>query len=276
MSAMYQSRNFVSDTEDGFLSHLPPDTPVFHYNPQCDLQSLMPPVSPHDCFVVIKAFPSKALDELDEQLPGRLDYSLSLQTLILKMPSHPHEEAASRFEFLLMGLARQMKVTRQIFCLGATRIDGEDRKKQADRAWSPIRQGHQFPTLALEVGYSQTAEKFQRDIAWWLRASKGQMRMGITIDIKRGSGNIEIKSWVPTMSFPQNASTAPQVTQRILMKKGGNGQKPTIQGGDLIIPFQSLLLIEPREGEGDFVIAQDMLLYEFAELIWAAIEEGNA
>jgi hypothetical protein len=33
------------------------------------------------------------------------------------------------------------------------------------------------------------------------------MRMGITIDIKRGSGNIEIKSWVPTMSFPQNAST---------------------------------------------------------------------
>lgn len=100
--------------------------------------------------------------------------------------------------------------------------------------------------------------------------------MGITIDIRRGSGNIEIKSWVPTMSFPQNASTAPQVTQRILMKRGGNGQKPTIQGGDLIIPFQSLLLIEPREGEGDFVIAQDMLLYEFAELIWAAIEEGNA
>lgn len=55
-----------------------------------------------------------------------------------------------------MGLAHQMKVSRGISCLGTTRIDGEDRKKQADRAWSPIRQGHQFPTLALEVGYSQT------------------------------------------------------------------------------------------------------------------------
>ncbi|KAJ6190929.1 hypothetical protein N7519_000950 [Penicillium mononematosum] len=100
--------------------------------------------------------------------------------------------------------------------------------------------------------------------------------MGITIDIKRGSGNIEIKSWVPAMSFPQHASTAPQVAQRILIERGGNGQEPTIQGGDLIIPFQHLLLNEPREGDWDFVITQDMLLHEFAELIWAAIEEGNA
>jgi hypothetical protein len=273
---MYERGDIVSDTEDVFLSHLPPDTPVFQYNPQCDLQSLMPPVSPHDCFVVIKAFPSKALDELDEQLPGRLDYSLSLQTLILKMPCHPHEEAASRFEYLLMRLAEQMMATRRISCLGATRIDGEDRKKQADRAWSPIRQGHRFPTVALEVEYSQTAEKLQRDIAWWLLESKGRMRMGITINIKRGSGNIEIKSWVPAMSFPQHASTASQVAQRILMKRGGNGQEPTIQGGDLIIPFQYLFLNEPREGEGDFVFTQDMLLHDIAELIWATIDEGNA
>jgi hypothetical protein len=37
-------------------------------------------------------------------------------------------------------------------------------EKQADRAWSPIRQGHQFPTLALEVGYSQTAEKCEETL----------------------------------------------------------------------------------------------------------------
>jgi hypothetical protein len=106
------------------------------------------------------------------------------------MPSHPHEEAASRFEFLLMGLARQMKVTRQIFCLGATLLMHATTKQYL-------------------FGI------FQRSVNIRLR------ELMLEIDVLA-------ESWVPTMSFPQNASTAPQVTQRILMKRGGNGQKPTI------------------------------------------------
>jgi len=112
-----------------------------------------------------------------------LDYSLPLQTLILKLPSWPHEEAAGRFEAIITCLAAQLKVTRRISYLGATRIDG--------------------PTVALEVGYSeQSTAKLGKDITWWLRESKGWTIMGITIDIKRGSGNIEIKSWVCQMQLP--------------------------------------------------------------------------
>ncbi|KAJ9377102.1 hypothetical protein DTO063F5_8449 [Paecilomyces variotii] len=291
MSPVYGNESIMSDAENEFLSHLPPNTPVFRYDPQCSLESLLPPISPYDCFVVIEAFPSEVIDELDEQLPGRLDYSSQLRTLILKMPSQPHEEAAGKFEGVLTVLATQMKVFRQLHYLGATRVDGKDRKKQADRAWMPVRQGGQFPTVALEVGYPETAAKLEKDITWWLHASKGRVKMGITIDIKRGSGNIEIKSWV-TEPVPQhiyitmhqrqvvdrrcNTQSPPQITQRILIKKGKNGQEPTITGGDLVIPFKSLFLTEPGEGESDFVMTEDMLVHDIAELVWAAIENEEA
>lgn len=280
------------DTEDGFLSCLPPDTPIFHYDPQCSLESLLPPALPYDKFVVIEGCPSVVLDDLDEQLPDRLDYSPSLETLILKMPSRPQEEAAGKFEAMLTALATQLKVNRRISCVGATKIKGDDPKKQADRAWMPVRQEGQFPTVVLEVGYSGSSAKLERDITWWLHESRGQMKMGITIDIKKGSGNIEIKSWVPAMPFPQhvyitthqrqvvdrrcNQQVPPLVSQKILVKKGRNGQEPTITGGDLTIPFQFLLLTEPGEGEGDFVFTEDMLLHDIADLVWASIEKAEA
>lgn len=73
-----------------------------------------------------------------------------------------------------------------------------------------------------------------------------------------------------------NTQSPPQITQRILIKKGKNGQEPTITGGDLVIPFKSLFLTEPGEGESDFVMTEDMLVHDIAELVWAAIENEEA
>ncbi|QKX63458.1 uncharacterized protein TRUGW13939_10628 [Talaromyces rugulosus] len=281
-----------SDAEDEFLSHLPPDTPVFYYKSQFRLESLQPPESPYDSFVVIKAFPPELLDHLDEKLPGRLDYSLSLKVLILKMPSRPHEAAAEEFGAMLTTLANHMKVRRQISYLGSSRVDGEDRKKQADRSWAPVRTQGKFPSVVLEVGYTETAAKLERDIAWWVRQSEGRVKMGITIDIKRGSHNIEIKSWIPARPFTKhvrltasnrqvvNRDTSLQpplrIAQKIVIKKGGNGKEPTIEGGSLIIPFKSLLLCEPGEGEDNFVFTEDMLIHDIADFIWVAIEKEEA
>jgi hypothetical protein len=50
-----------------------------------------------------------------------------------------------------------------------------------------------------EVSFSETTLKLERDIAWWINGSKGEVRVGITIDIKRGSHSIEIKSWTPEL-----------------------------------------------------------------------------
>ncbi|OOQ83541.1 hypothetical protein PEBR_35430 [Penicillium brasilianum] len=295
MSYAYLSEGVVSDEEgvEPFLAHLPSDTPIYCYNRQCVLESLFPPWSVEDRFVVLKHFPADILAKKEEQLPGRCDYSPSLQILIITMPSQPHEEAASSFEVMFMTLAREMKVYRRIAAWGSTRVDTPDRNKQADRSWGPARLRSRFPTVALEVGFSETTAKLEKDIAWWINGSNGQVRLGITIDIRRQSHDIEIKSWIPSFDRSRqhayitaggrkvvdrqiNDPPPPRMNQKIHLRRGKDGSSPSIEGGALTIPFRALLLDDPGEGEGDFVFTADMLLHDFAERIWFAIDNAES
>lgn len=149
-----------------FLAHLPSGTPVYCYNQQCAMEGLFPPYSVEDSFIVLKHFPAEILAECEEQLPGRCDYSSSLQILIITMPGQPHVEAASSFEAIIVILAQEMNVNRRIGKCGRTLVDTPERNKQADRSWKPARQGREFPTVTLEVGFSETTLKLERDIAW--------------------------------------------------------------------------------------------------------------
>jgi hypothetical protein len=276
-----------------FLAHLPPDTPVYCYRDYRDLETLPTPDSIGDSFVVVTGIPSELFDELDEQLPGRTDYSPSLQLLIVKMPSLPHEEAASRLEAMIMQLAFQMKVQRRISLCGATRVEGPDRQKQADRSYKPAQQGREWPTVAVEIGYSETRMKLEKDSIWWINASQGQVLQTVTLDIKQGTGNIEIISRVPALPIlPRQLAVsargrhiftrsighlpAPRINHRITIKRGQGGANHVITGGDLTIPSATLLLYEPGEGEGDFVITADALLHQVAEPIWDAIDDTEA
>lgn len=294
MSRVYQSESVVSEEGAGmFLAHLPSGTPVYCYSKQCAIGSLVPPYSVEDSFIVLKHFPAEILAEDEERLPGRCDYSPTLQILIITMPSQPHEEAASSFESMVVMLAQEMNVNRRIAKCGATRVDTPERNKQADRSWKPARQRREFPTVALEVGFSETTLKLESDIAWWINGSKGEVGMGVTIDIKRGSHSIEIKSWSPafepslcniyiTAGGRQVAGRRmenpppPQMTRRILITRGRDGSSPTIKGEPLTVPFHTLLLDQPREGEGDFVFTAEMLLHDLAEPIWDAIDDAEA
>lgn len=47
------------------------------------------------------------------------------------------------------------------------------------------RQVRKFLTVALEVSFSETNVKLEKDIAWWINELKGEVRIGVTIDIKK-------------------------------------------------------------------------------------------
>ncbi|KAJ5406880.1 hypothetical protein N7465_008164 [Penicillium sp. CMV-2018d] len=194
---------------------------------------------------------------------------------------------------MIVTLAQEINVYRRIAKCGAALVDTPERNKQADRSWMPARQAREFPTVVLEVGFSETTLKLERDMDWWINGSKGEVRMGITIDIKRGSRSIEIKSWTPAFepSLRNIYTTAgdrqvidrriedpppPRMSQRILITRGRDGSSPTIEGEPLTIPFHTLLLDEPGECEGDFVFTAEMLLQDLAEPIWDAIDEAEA
>ncbi|KAJ9491316.1 hypothetical protein VN97_g1952 [Penicillium thymicola] len=113
------------------------------------------------------------------------------------MASQPHEQAACKFDAMINSFADEIKVSRRLTSYGATRIDTPERNKQADRSWKPTRKRRKFPMMALEVNVSETTTKLEKDIAWWINGLEGEVRIGITIDIKRRSGCIEIESWTP-------------------------------------------------------------------------------
>jgi hypothetical protein len=268
-----------------FLADLPPETPVHRGYSKTWLMRNRPPQLSDSYFVVFTNVEKGIIDT--DNLPGRLDYSVPLKTLILKMPGLIHEEAAGRFDSMLGNAASEIGVWRLISFRGATRSETPDRDKEADRSWAPRylrgQAARQWPSVALEVGYSESTQKLHRDIAYWINYSNGQVKQAITIDIKN-SGAITIASWVasytPTTtvvtqsgrnSAPSADSRPPPIkTQEIKISRGrGN---PTIQGGDFVIPHSSLFglasEIEPR----DFIFTAEMLLQDFAEFVWEAID----
>lgn len=209
------SSNAKSHETELFLAYLPPETPVFSYHDYQNLETL--PTG--NSFVVVKDFPPWTFREKDELLPGRAEYSPSLQLLILKMLSNPHETAARSFETSLMEVASRMGVCRRILQCGATHYDGRDRTKEADVSFKPfLYSSRQWPTMAVEVGWSETRAKLEKAIIWWIQNSHGDVKQGITIDIKRGSGNIEIISWVPTMSISPNRVQISSRGRQVLSK----------------------------------------------------------
>ncbi|KAI2722764.1 hypothetical protein CBS147332_3693 [Penicillium roqueforti] len=283
----YQSEGVVAEEgANPFLEHLPLDTPVYSYNRQCPMESVFPPSSVKDRFIVVKNFPPDVFSQ-HEELPRLCDYSRLFQILIIKMSSGPHEDAATNFNYMIMALAQDMSVRRQLRSWGSTRVDTSDRRKMAANGWGPRGPPRGFPTVALEVGFPGPTVKLENDIAWWINGSNGDVRIGITIDIQ-DSDSIEVKSWTAFEPPPHsNYTTAsgrrvfdggtndppPRVVQRVFFKRGRDGAGPTVEGKGITLPFRDVLLDTPGEGEGDFVLTSQKLLEDLAELIWDTIDQ---
>ncbi|PGH22954.1 hypothetical protein AJ80_03003 [Polytolypa hystricis UAMH7299] len=208
-----------------FLEHLHPDTQEYKY---LGFSSLLEAVSKeYDRFIVRSCSPyviitdigPDEVDDHEESIPGRADYSPSLQLLILSMVSLPHEEAAGVFDRLVGTKATQMMIHRILSIRGRTHTKTSEREKQADCSYGPRHLppggSTQWPTLALEVAFPESREKVKKDVAWWLNRSAGDVLRAISIDIKRPSGNIYTTLWKRGMATNQCPNPDPEALQEI-------------------------------------------------------------
>jgi len=65
---------------------------------------------------------------------------------------------------------------------------GNSRDGKPDNSWFALRiqGGHDiWPTLIMEVGYSQSEVNLKRDAMWWLTTSGGQTQFVIIVKVKR-------------------------------------------------------------------------------------------
>ncbi|EFQ98958.1 hypothetical protein MGYG_01970 [Nannizzia gypsea CBS 118893] len=263
-----------------FLAGLPQDTNEYRYLGQEHAEMIVKReytrfVEEHKSpYVIFTHVPPSEIDMIDNRSLGKLDYHHSLRILLANMPCLPHEEALSLFGNLVLLKANKMQVDRLIRYRAATTTKTRERDKEGDISWAPRwlppGRSKQWPTVALEVGYSESREKIKHDIAWWLYSSNGDVLMAVSIDIKRTSGNIYITLWergvMPTRNHP---NPDPKVVGEVKLFRGKNGRPARVEGADLVVPFKYILLRSPdrSQGEGDFTFTKAELL-QLAETIW--------
>ncbi|KAH8689851.1 hypothetical protein BGW36DRAFT_432817 [Talaromyces proteolyticus] len=191
-------------------------------------------------------------------------YSITHELIIVKMESHTHAHAHSVFNALLIRkLVTMNDHDKDIRYFASAHVQGDDRKKRADQIYQPKRlprhRSRHWPSLVLEVGYTEGQRKLESDINWWITQSNGDVKSAVTIAVNPRVKQIVICQWYG--NNPQ------QRVYRNALSQNDQGAIQTSNPNPLVIPFAHLFLRQPSGNEQDitFTIAE---LKELAKNVW--------
>lgn len=195
-------------------------------------------------------------------------YSATHQVILFKMESHTHALAHRTFDHMLHDKLRDMgNMQDQIRPFGAAHVQGEDRKKRADESYLPKRlpraRNNHWPSLVVEVGYSEVQRSLEGDVEWWSTESDGDVKAAITIAVDPRVKQMIICQWNGTEMVYRNVISR-EYGQRI--------QNTNVN--PLVIDFERLFLRASQEVEKDIVFSINEL-NSFAEEVWEVEFEGQ-
>lgn len=261
------------------LDHLPPHTNTYVYESLDQFTSVLSAETKRlqqdrdnlSQFLVFAHVPNNTFEQ-DLQAPASdlprytLDaYTAHDNLLIVKMKTGPHEAAHEAVRTLLIGkLAHMGHAERGLYGLGQKTVEGNQRAKEADLSYIPARlprgRSNEWPTLALESGYTESQGKLTANAEWWLSASNGDTKIAMTLDIEKKSRKITIKAF-------EDSDTGNLHEQSVTVQKPYNSNTQVL-GAPLRIPFRKLFLREPVGNEEDIVWDDNDLTY-IAEAAWS-------
>ena len=199
-------------------------------------------------------------------------YNFTSYTVILKMSSKIHEVAITAFSFLVDGWSRQAE-TLLLTTLKA-QIQGLSRNKRPDCSWKPAvevgGQDRHWPTVILEVGWTEIRSKLEQDMLFWLQESGAvnvalTMKVeGITVDGKgvKREANITIQQWV-LRETRRGPSLKPVQTMKIVRDPAGDHRI----SGSLTIRFEDAFARRKRGNETDFRLSHEDMK-DIARRVW--------
>ncbi|EED14293.1 hypothetical protein TSTA_105050 [Talaromyces stipitatus ATCC 10500] len=197
-------------------------------------------------------------------------YFPRLQILMAKIETVTHANAADDFGIMFMEKPCLMKIDRrQLIKISTASIETDERSKRADRAYKPRRlpkyRDQRWPTLVVEVGYTEVRRKLANDTRWWLTASNGDVKTVVTISINQKYREITFEKWGPNTEAPEQ----PVVLQSIQVQQDADLQHIKISGKcPLVLSFEAIFLRHPQTAcETDIEFSQDEL-EKFAVDTW--------
>lgn len=184
--------------------------------------------------------------------------------LRMKIPSFEHEATKCTFGEIFSDWYRSHSKDRLIRTDGES-VRGQDQTKQADLAWRPgyppNGRSYKWPTMVVEVAWSERRPKIEKDVKFWLANSNGQVMAALTITVTRSK--ITIESWELKS---RNDRMVPRPTQKIEIARKAAPKCPRIRG-HLGILFEDVFLQEKPKGVTDFVL-NDENMEEMARKVW--------
>ncbi|KAJ5397684.1 hypothetical protein N7509_005797 [Penicillium cosmopolitanum] len=153
-------------------------------------------------------------------------------------------------------------------------------RKRADQTVHPFTvqapRSMKWPSLVLEVSYSESRAKIGEDLRLWLQNSQSEIRFAMAAFITARSKTISIEEWkVRTRAGTQEQPryTAERIQFMSIEKPRSHGD-PIITGS-FTVPFDRLLLRQPTAGETDFDMSQKDLR-QIAAQVWRSQSIGDA
>jgi hypothetical protein len=144
---------------------------------------------------------------------------------------------------------------------------------------------HQYPTLVIEAGWSQTLQKLREKARWWFDKSNIDVKIVLLVKSYPGRNHIRIEKWkLAQATSHQGATTTraaatmtPQCVHvvEIARAAGINDTHPNrfdpasyvVTGGPLQLEFIDIFLRQPIPPERDLIIG-NTTLQEYVADLW--------
>jgi len=218
--------------------------------------------------------------------------------MIITIPTAEHEGLYGGLDDGLRDDAVSMGLRQEFFRIGSTTFMDKDAngniisEGEGDSCQIPtsMRNKHQYPTLVIEAGWSQTLEKLREKARWWFDKSKGDVKIVLLVKSSPGSNHIRIEKWkLAPAASRQGATTTRAATAitpqcihvvQIARAAGINNAHPSrfdpasyvVTGGPLRLEFIDIFLRQPiPPGERDLILG-NTTLQEYAADFWGAMQ----
>jgi hypothetical protein len=263
---------------NSILDQLPPRTPQYPYRSLRDFESILRSEATHLQLPEPNTSQFILFTEIDPQTFTRdfenpvrdivchnIDSYYPLQAaFVIKMKTGAHEAAHVTFSNrLIRKLAFMGSADEGLVGTGAKTISSNTRSKEADLTYRPFDlppgRSKQWPTLALETGYSNSRDMLESNAKWWISESGGDVKVAVTIDIHEQRREVNVRIYELQHDGAINEQHATVSEQP--------GKSAHVSNAPLIISFHSLFLRNPTGDERD-ILFDDGDMRRLGMAIW--------
>lgn len=197
---------------------------------------------------------------------GSLSFDPATHLLLVRMITLTHAQLTEVFLLTVNSALVNLRLDRSVRRYSKATIEGDKGGiKEPDLGWGPkpVPQGFpDKPTVTVEVAVSESQEKLERDVRWWLNPDRGQANLTMTIKVDRRKPRFTIAKW-------QRVDGEIERTQQIVVAKRQDGQ-PIVDGAPLTIPFDLMFRRQAVGDEPVLIFIDEEALKLLADEVWDA------